>query len=443
MSVHIPWQAWYGETQQELSFPAGWRVTVASMADAPAVGDGAILQALQNPIGSPPLREMAGKSKKAVIVVEDITRPLRTATLLPAVLSELEAGGLTAEDVWFMIGLGSHTPMNRSDLIKKLGRAVVDNHVVYQNQPYENTEFLGTTQRGTPVHISRFYLGADLRISVSSITPHPYAGFGGGAKTVAVGVAGIDTLNVNHGRAYSSGPPTTGRLEGNDCRDDMEEIARMAQVSLTVNGVLNSRRELAGLFAGDQVQAHRAAVAFARQVYATELPPPADVAVLNAYPKDTCLAQAINALNVVGYDLSRAMKKDGTVILAAACPEGAGIIYLESVGMRLYLKFSREQMGLGKNSAILFSPNLAHVEVAQTYPPDTVVLNRWEQVTEELVKRHGHQASVTVFPNASLQIPADQEARGIAAHGCGMDSLDLAIPRANRDSKHKTMKGRK
>jgi len=407
MSVLIPWQAWYGETQQELTFPAGWHVTVAAMADAPAVGEGAVRQALQNPIGTPPLRELASKSKKAVVVVEDITRPLQTAALLPALLAELEAGGLQGEDVWFLIGLGSHTPMNRPDLIKKLGRAVVEHHVVYQNQPYENTEFLGTTRRGTPVQISRFYLAADLRISVSSITPHPYAGFGGGAKTVAVGAAGIDTLYANHGRAYSSGPPTTGRLEANDCRDDMEEIARMAQVSFSVNGVLNSRRELAGLFAGDQVEAHRAAAALARQVYSTELPHPADVAVFNAYPKDTCLAQAINALNVVGYDLSRAMKKDGSVVLAAACPEGAGMIYLESVGMRLYLKFSREQMGLGVNSAILFSPNLAHVEVALTYPADTLVLNHWEQVEAELARRHGDRASATVFPCGALQIPAD------------------------------------
>jgi nickel-dependent lactate racemase len=376
------------------------------MADAPAVGEAAVLQALRNPIGTPPLRELAARSRKAVIVVEDMTRPLQTALLLPALLAELQAGGIQGRDVWFLIGLGSHSPMNREGLIKKLGHTVVDRYVVYQNQPYENTELLGTTRRGTPVQISRFFLAADLRISVSSITPHPYAGFGGGAKTVAIGAAGIDTLHVNHGRAYSSGPPTTGRLDGNDCRDDMEEIARMAQVSFGVNGVLNSRRELAGLFAGEQVEAHRAAAALARQVYSTELLPPADVAVFNAYPKDTCLAQAINALNAVGYDLGRAMKRDGSVVLAAACPEGAGVIYLESVGMRLYLKFSREQMQLGANSAILFSPNLAYPEVALTYPDDTLVLNRWEEVEAELARRHGDRATATVFPCGALQIPA-------------------------------------
>jgi nickel-dependent lactate racemase len=407
MRVQVPWQAWYGDTVQELAFPAGWDVTVASMADAPAAGEGAIQQALLHPIGTPPLRELARGRQKAAIVVEDITRPLRTASILPAVIAELEAGGLGAEDVWIVMGLGSHTPMNRADLIEKLGQAVVERHAVYQNQPYENMEVLGTTSRGTPVHVSRFYMAADLRIGLGTLTPHPYAGFGGGAKTVAVGVAGIDTLYANHGRAYSSGPPTVGCLDGNDCRDDLEEIARMAGLSFSINGVVNSRRELAGLFAGDQVLAHRAAAAFARQVYATQLPPPADVVVCNAYPKDTNLVQSINALNAFGYDLSRVMKRDGSAVLATACPEGAGIIYLESVGMRLHLKFTREQMGLGKHGAILFSPNLASVEVSQTYPADTLVVNHWEQVAEELVRRHGERARATVFPCGALQIPAE------------------------------------
>lgn len=406
MRVEVPWQAWYGDTVQELDFPDGWEVTVAAMAGAPPAGEGAVTQALQSPIGTPPLRELACDHSRAVIVVEDGTRPLDTASILPAVLAELASGGLTAEKVWIVMGLGSHTPMNRADLIKKLGRTTVETHVVYQHQPYENTEYLGTTSRGTPVQISRFYLAADLRIALGTVTPHPYAGFGGGAKTVAVGVSGIDTLHVNHGRAYSSGPPTVGLLEGNACRDDLEEIARMARVTFCINGVVNSRRKLAGLFAGDQLLAHRAAAEFARRVYATPMPPPADVIVCNAYPKDTNLVQSINALNAFGYDLSRVMKKDGTAVLASACSEGAGIIYLESVGMRLHLKFTREQMGLGQHSAILFSPNLARVEATQTYPDDTLVLSRWEQVQSELIRRHGKRAQATVFPCGSLQIPA-------------------------------------
>ena len=406
MGIKVPWQAWYDETELELTFPAGWRVTIAAMRDAAAAPEGHIEEALARPIGAPPLRELAARSKKAVIVVEDITRPLRTDAILQALLAELAAGGLKADDVWFAIGLGAHAPMNRPDLIRKLGRPVVEKHAVYQNSPYENREYLGVTRRGTPVYISRFYLDADLRISVGTLTPHAYAGFGAGAKSVAVGMAGIETLHANHGRAYLSPPTFTGQVDDNACRDDLEEIARMAGLAFVVNGVVNSRRELAGLFAGDLVEAHRAAAAFARQVSATELPPPADVAIFNAYPKDANLIQSVNALNAVGYALGRAIQPDGSAVLATAAPQGAGMNFLESAGMRLYLRFSREMMGLGKHAALLFSPNLASPEVHQLYPPDTLALGEWDRVIAELVRRHGASATVTVFPCASLQIPA-------------------------------------
>ena len=410
MKIKIPWQAWYDETEIELDFPKRWCVNVAPMRDAPAAGAGAIEQALRNPICTPPLAELARQSEKAVIVVEDITRPLHTAEILPIILAELADGGIEAPNVWIAIGQGAHTPMDRADLIRKLGLPIVEKYVVHQNLPYEHQEFLGETKRGTPVFISRFFLDADLRISLGTLTPHAYAGFGGGAKTVAVGMAGIETLAVNHGRAYTSQAVSTAQVDDNDCRDDLEEIAAMAGVSFTINGVINSRRELAGVFAGDMIKAHREATAFARQVSGTELPPPADVAVFNAYPKDKNLLQSVNALNVVGYQLNRGIRTDGTPILAAACPEGMGLNFLESMGGKVYLKFTRDMMegiGLGKHSAILFSPNLSHPEVSQMYPDDTLVLNRWEQVLEEIVRRHGDAATATIFPNAGVQIPAD------------------------------------
>jgi nickel-dependent lactate racemase len=406
MKVQLPWQAWYGETGVDLAFPSGWTITVAAMRDAPAAPDAHIADALERPIGTPRLRDLAGKSKKAVIVVEDITRPLRTDAIVPHLLAELATGGLAGEDVWFAVGLGAHAPMDRQDLIRKLGRRVVDGYVVYQNVPYEHREYLGVTSRGTPVYISRFYLSADLRISVGSLTPHAYAGFGSGAKTVAVGMAGIETLHANHGRAYTVPPIFSGAVGGSDCREDLEEIAAMAGLDFAVNGVVNSRREVAGLFVGDYVLSHRAAAAFAREVCSTPLPPPADIAVFNAYPKDANLVQSVNALNAVGYALSRAIHGRGTAVLATAAPQGAGLNYLESPGMRLYLRFSREMMGLGEHGAIVFSPNLAGPEVRQLYPSDTLVFNTWGDVIAELTRRHGEAATATVFPCASLQVPA-------------------------------------
>ena len=339
-------------------------------------------------------------------MVEDITRPAPTASLLSLIISELEAGGLKPDDIWITIALGAHAPMRRQDLIKKLGQAAVERHTVYQHQPYENLEHLGTSRLGTPIYMCRFFLDADLRISLGGITPHGIAGFGGGAKTVAIGMGGIETLYANHVRIHGLGP-MVGRVEGNDRRADMEEIARIAGLRFIVNAVMNSRRELAGLFAGDLVQAHRAGVEFARRVYATKLPDKADVVVFNAYPKDTDLVQIGNALNAVGRDLGRAMKANGSAVLVTACTHGAGIHYLFSVGMRGHSKSDRTRIGLGEHGLIIYSPNLSYRDVMHTFPPDTLLFNEWRQVVEELERRHGESASVTAFPCAALQLPED------------------------------------
>ena len=104
-------------------------------------------------------------------------------------------------------------------------------------------------------------------------------------------------------------------MEGNECRADMEEIARMARLSFIVNGVVNARRELTGVFAGDPVQAHRAGVEWARRVYATELPPHVDMVFLNAYPKDTELLQADTAMTPLKTSKTSIVKADGIIVI--------------------------------------------------------------------------------------------------------------------------------
>jgi hypothetical protein len=198
-----------------------------------------------------------------------------------------------------------------------------------------------------------------------------------------------------------------GRVEGNDRRTDLEEIARTAGLHFIVNAVMNSRRELVGLFAGDLVEAHRAGVAFARDVYATKLPDRADIIVLNAYPKDTDLVQIGNALNGVGRDVARALKVGGSAVVTIACSHGPGIHNLFNVGMRGYTPIDRPRAGPGEYGLILYSPNLSYADVRLKLPPDTMLFNDWRDAVEELVRRHGNCASVTVFPCSALQIPED------------------------------------
>jgi nickel-dependent lactate racemase len=367
-----------------------------------------IVRRIREPIGAPPLRALANQSRSAAIAVEDITRPGPTPELLDIVLSELKAGGLSTGDIWITVALGAHAPMHRSDLIKKLGSAVIENYAVYQSQPYENLAHLGTTSRGTPVHVSRFFVDADLKLSVGTIVPHCITGFSGGAKTVAIGMGGLETILANHRRLRGDGV-RVGCVEGNACRADMEEIARMAGLRFIINDVVNSRRELAGVFAGDPIAAHRAGISFAREVYATHLPDKADVVVLNAYPKDTDLVQAVNTLNAVDFDLASMLKPGGSTVVVTASPQGGGVHYYDGIGMRGHARMDPEALGMGERGFIIFSPNLSRPEVRQLYPEETLVFNHWQQVQQELENRHGASASAVVFPCAAIQFPRQND----------------------------------
>jgi nickel-dependent lactate racemase len=400
--MKVPWQAWYNDKEEELCFPATWHVTLASMADAQEIDSSAIDLVLSKPIGSLSLTELAKGASKVAIVVEDISRPSPTAQILPKVLTHLELSGLRREQAQIIIATGAHLSMRRSELIKKLGEDVLESVQIFQHHNYENLKYLGHSQRGTPIFINRTFLEADLRIGVGSVTPHRFAGFGGGAKLVASGLAGMDTLHAHHSRAIAGEAGGVGHVEDNQFRADLEDIAERTDLRFVVCSVVNSRRQLAGVFAGDMIKAHRAAVAFARQVYATPIPPPADIGIFNAYPKDIDLVQSLNALNVINHEISRAVRCGGSVVMTTACPEGAGIHQWSGVGMRGY-----HERDFGGYSIIIYSPNLSYPEVKQTYPADrTLVFNRWHEVITELEKRHGHKASVTVFPYASLQVPS-------------------------------------
>ena len=403
--VKVPWQAWYGDIEKDLSLPEGWHVSVAAMNDGEPIDHRRCEQVLHSPTGTPPLEDLAKKAQRASIVVEDITRPCPTAQILPSVLASLKRGGLGHEQVRIIVGTGAHTFMHRAELLKKIGPDILENVVVSQHHPYENLAYLGESRRGTPIYINRHFLESDLRIAVGGITPHSFTGFSGGAKLVAVGIAGMDTIHANHKRAVAGEAGGVGNVAGNECRADMEEIAERAGLAFIVAGVVNSRRQLAGVFAGHMIQAHRAAAEFARRVYATPLPPPADIGIFNAYPKDIDLVQAINAFRAVDNQIDKVVRPGGTVVIASACPEGAGFHLWAGPGGRHDLVYDQYR-DFGGYQVMIYSPHLSYLEAKPTYPDNTLVFKSWQETIEELTRQHGMAASVTVFPCASLQMPA-------------------------------------
>jgi nickel-dependent lactate racemase len=400
--IRMPWGAWFGDEERELAFPEGWEARLFPPRDAPSLGEAEVRRAFANPYGTPPLHELARGRWDAVIVVDDLSRPTPAAQLLPIILEELAAGGIGHENVRVIMGIAAHRPLMRQDCVKKLGQEAVDLLEVRNHCPFENLAYLGTTSLGTPVFLNRDFVSAGLKITVGSINPHGGPGFGGGAKLVLPGVAGIESLYQNH-RGDNGLKGGLNNVETNQRRADMEEAARMGGLDAVVNVVVNSRRGIAGVFVGDLVEAHRAGVALARRVFATPVPEGWDVGIFNAYPKDNEFVQAGMAFNIWHSAKAPIVHENGTVVLCTASSEGFGFHALHGPGMRL--------PGTGNMAGrfvtrrmVIFSPGINRRDLNPATRDAVTLCRTWEETIGVLRDWHGAGTRAAVFPCGAIQL---------------------------------------
>jgi len=408
--IYVPWASWYEDCEMALRFPDRFSVHLLSMRDAPGLNERATVRALAAPIGTRRLRELARGARSAVIAVDDISRPTPAAHVLPAVLEEM--ADISIERTTVLVALGAHRPMVREELEKKIGVDVMRRCDVQQHHPYENLVDMGRSSRGTPIRLNRRFCEADLRVGISGVMPHPYMGFSGGAKIVVPGLAGIETLQANHQPAVTG---ITGGLcdPEVEARREIEEIALSAGLAFTCNVVVNSRREIAGLFCGHPVESHRAAARFCREIYDTPVADaPYDIVCLNAYPKDTELLQAGNALNVfrsaaaserLTAEGRALLKPQGTVVVTTSCATGRGYHSLHGPGGRLYRQPVAKPF-LDGREIVVFSPNLSQRDFEVSFAKEYRFFDSWPVLADYLAAKHRGPAKVGVFPLAPVQI---------------------------------------
>jgi len=269
----------------------------------------AIARALEQPIGTAALAELAEGRRSACVVVSDITRPVPNRLILPPLLATLERAGIPRSEILILVATGLHRSNEGDELREMLGPEVVDSYRVenHHGRRLEEHRHLGRTARGTPVWIDSRYLDAGLKITTGLIEPHFMAGFSGGRKLICPGLAAFETIKVWHGPDFLEDPlARAGVLEGNPVHEENTAIARMAGCDFIVNVALDDKRRLLGVFAGDMEAAFQQGVKFVRGVVCDTVPEPVDIVVTSSagYPLDTT--------------------QGGTVILAAGMSEGIG-----------------------------------------------------------------------------------------------------------------------
>jgi nickel-dependent lactate racemase len=316
-----------GKKTIELKIPAHvpvqW-VESRKMALIPDVGR-AVEESLKRPIGTPPLRDLVNPGQTVALVVTDITRKLPEEIILPLLLRELEAGGIRKRDVTAIVATGTHRPNTPAELREKFGEVV--NEITFINHdPWDpkGLVHLGISPGGIPLVFNQKVVQADIRISTGVIETHLYAGYSGGVKSIAVGVAGEETIAATHN--YQMLQQTRlGIVKGNDFRRFLTEAARALGLHFIVNVVQTGKKEAVKVVAGDPEEAFHEGAEVARNLYEVEIDQPGEIVVSGVnYPKSRDLYQATRAGNVVVFGPKPAVVKGGVILIPASCEDGCG-----------------------------------------------------------------------------------------------------------------------
>ncbi|NWF57288.1 MAG: nickel-dependent lactate racemase [Syntrophaceae bacterium] len=412
----------YGKGEMEVRIPRKNYVATLMPSFRPGLKDeaGAVRQALENPIGTPRLREMARGRKSAVIVVNDITRSTATYKLLPHLIQELKDGGMRENQVQLLVATGTHRDNTPQELEGMLGKDMVRRFKVVNHHCQDDRIMvdLGKTRGGIPVVINRLFWEAELKITTATVAPHQSAGFSGGRKSVLPGIASLATLKQHHGFGMRSERPAMGWVDGNPFHTNALEAAKMAKTDFILNTVQNDRKEITQVVAGDVEKAWLEGVKASREIFEVKIPRPADIVITTpgGFPKDIDLYQSQKAMA----SSELVVKEGGTVILLAECKDGVGAhgfyewMSAATCPQDVIDRFIREGYSIGASKAWLFSRCLKRsdlIVVSKCLNDKTLKemfterADTADEAIEKALAKHGENAEIILLKNGSDMVP--------------------------------------
>ena len=415
MQICLP----YGKTFLTASIPEGMRVDVIEPPTVSATVDemGAVQDALEDLIGGVQWEDHRG-AKTIAIAVNDKTRPVPHDRLLPPLLAKLEGMGFPDSAITFYVAVGTHPPMTMDEFSAILPDQILAKYRVVSHDSEDSNLLvnLGVTPHGTPVWTNQAFYQSDLKIVVGNIEPHQFVGFSGGVKTAAVGLAGLESINHNH--ALLTDPASKiGEYETNPARQDVEAMGERIGVHIALNAVLNQDRQIVYALAGDPRAVIQAGIPLSREVCQVGVPAEYDVLISSpgGHPKDINVYQAQKGLA----HAALVTRPGGTIILAAACPEGSGSPHYEDwmTGKRSFAHvfdcFGDEGFRVGPHKAYLIARDASKTRVLMVSEMSEPLARKLllhplfdlQTAVDTALQGVPDDARIGVLPHASSTIP--------------------------------------
>ncbi len=355
----------YGRGHVPVAIADGLIPTIIRKRPLPKLADGAsaIGQALARPIGSAPLAELARGKRSACILICDITRPVPNRLFLRPMIETMLAAGIPAASITILVATGLHRPNEGAELVELVGdpwvleNVRVENH--FARDDAAHVDLGATATRGTPVKLDRRFVEADLRIATGLVEPHFMAGWSGGRKVIAPGIAHHETIRTFHSARFMEDPLAIQcNLVGNPLHEEQLEIVRMLGAVYALNTVLDEARDLVHVTFGEIIQSHLQAVDFISESTRIPVSRRFNTVVTSAagYPLDKTYYQTVKGM-VTPLDI---LAPGGTLIIASQCSEGFGSDEFRDAQARLVA------LGPERFLATLTAKSLAEVDEWQT-----------------------------------------------------------------------------
>lgn len=415
----------YGQTWLPVELPDGITdVVVPKFIEGVPDETKALREALRDPIASLPVRDLVEQGEKVAIVFCDGTRPMPSHRVLPVLLAEIRA--VPDLEIVLINALGTHRRNTKEELNRILGEDIVKGYRIVQSYCDEEAAYqkIGTSTDGYDIRLRRDYVDADVRITTGFIEPHFFAGFSGGPKLVAPGVASRDTIMNIHSPELIGDLQSTWGLsyrDGNPLSQAIMEAASLCPPDFSLNVTLNRHHEITGVFAGDLEKAHQEGIEFVRNTAMQAVTEPYDIVITtnSGYPLDQNLYQTVKGLSAA----AQIVKEGGVIIAAAECSDGYPDhgnyrqMLLESHSMECFLQHMTEDrfsitdrwqvqiqaLVHQKAEIYLYTDGLTDEEIGNAHlrPCDDITA-----LVKELVAERGSENTrICVLPEGPMTIP--------------------------------------
>ncbi len=384
-----------------------------------------INHALDHPIGSPKIEEIARPGMEVVLLFDDLQRPTPAHLALPEILDRLNKSGIPDDRISGVCAMGTHPIPTMEQLENKVGKKVfsrLQGRIIPHNPHASDNVTIGKTRRGTLVEVNRRVAFADLIMGVGECMPHPIAGFGGGCKIIMPGVCSYRSVADHHFTWMRHRNSRVNLTDGNFFYEEIIDAGRLSRLAFKLDFIINEKKEIIRAFAGDPVEEHREASNYAASLYSIPMPKLADVTITSAFPMEVGV-QATKALVMAGF----CTRSNGAIIWVAPQKEAGPIMplikemgSLESAGdfhRRLIegnVPDHLRSFGISYIMQVVYFKELAEkfnvVHVTEGLSPEQVKMMKFSyssnlQEAINQVSKKIPKADVAIFPSGGNIIP--------------------------------------